>query len=329
MSVPSRVLLTGGTGFVGGAVWPALEDAGYAVRGMTRHVEKARKEWPDREWVEGDVESGEGLEKAMEGCEAAFYLVHGMGRGDNLRHRECDSAKEFAENAGKAGVSRVVYLGGVAPQGEPSEHLASRLEVGEILRSGPVPALELRASMVVGYGSLSWWIVRDLAARLPMMVLPPWMKNRTEPVAIADVVTALVRGLSLPLETGASYDIPGPEALTEKEILIETSKALGLHPALMVDVPVLSPWLSSHWVRLVTRADWGVAREIILGLSEDLLARNDDYWNLIGHPHRLTFREAAHQAVEAERADDEPLTGLPALVEDLMCRTRATRPNSS
>jgi uncharacterized protein YbjT (DUF2867 family) len=317
MSEKTRVLLTGGTGFVGQAVWPALEEAGYAVRGLTRDADGARARWPQKEWAEGDVESGDGIADALNGCDAGIYLVHGMGRGDDdFRRRDREAAEAFARSAAEAGVSRLLYLGGVDPQGPRSEHLASRLEVGEILRSGAVPCLELRASMIVGYGSLSWWIVRDLAARLPVMVLPRWMKHRTEPVAISDVVIALVRGLSIPLETSASYDIPGPEALTEKEIVIQTARALGLRPPAMIGVPVLSPWWSSHWVHMVTRADWGVAREIVLGLADDLIARNAEYWDIIGHEDRLTYRQAAAAAFAAERGDGRELTGLPAWVEE-------------
>jgi uncharacterized protein YbjT (DUF2867 family) len=316
MNEKRRILLTGGTGFVGQAVWPALEEAGYAVRGLTRDADAARARWPRKEWAEGDVESGDGIAGALDGCDACLYLVHGMGRGDDdFRRRDREAAEAFARSAAEAGVSRLLYLGGVAPQGPPSEHLASRLEVGKILRSGAVPCLELRASMIVGYGSLSWWIVRDLAARLPVMVIPRWMRHRTEPVAVSDVVVALVRGLSVPLESSASYDIPGPEALTEKEIVIQTARALGLRQPVMISVPVLSPWWSSHWVRMVTRADWGVAREIVLGLNEDLLARNADYWEMIGHRDRLTYRQAAREAVGAERGDKRRVTGLPAWVE--------------
>ena len=160
--------------------------------------------------MEADLDSGAGLERALEGCGAAYYLVHGMGEGAGFREREVRAAERFAAVAGAAGVERIVYLGGIAPAGPPSEHLLSRLEVGEALRGGPVPALELRASMIVGQGSLSWLMVRDLAARLPAMVLPRWLRSQTEPVAVEDVVAALVGGLRLPLAQSASYDLPGP-----------------------------------------------------------------------------------------------------------------------
>ena len=192
-----------------------------------------------------------------------------------------------------------MYLGGVAPSGPPSEHLRSRLEVGEALRGGAVPALELRASMVVGAGSASWQIVRDLAARLPAMVLPRWLRSRTQPLAVDDAVAALVAGLALPLAGSAAFDLPGPQVLTGRAILEQTARVLGLRRPRVVEVPLLNPWLSSQWVRLVTRADWPVARELVLGLTSDLLARDDRYWAAIGRGRRVPFARAAAAAVAA------------------------------
>ncbi|HEY3412262.1 MAG TPA: NAD-dependent epimerase/dehydratase family protein [Armatimonadota bacterium] len=332
MSTAGRILVTGATGFVGRAVWPALEEAGYVVRGLSRSADLARARWPDRDWVQGDVATGEGVQRALEDCRAALYLVHGMGRGDaDYRERDRLAAADFSASASRAGLSRIIYLGGVAPQGTASEHLASRLEVGEALRSSGIPSLELRASMIIGHGSLSWLIVRDLAARLPFMVLPRWMRHLTQPVAIQDVVVALVRGLSVSIPAGASFDLPGPESLSEKEIVVQTAGALGLRPPIMLEVPVLSPWLSSHWIHVVTRAEWGVAREIVLGLAHDLLARNDAYWTLIGLETRIHFAEAARRAVADERKDGQRDTGFAAWVESGMRRFRGTQrpPNSA
>lgn len=322
-----RILLTGATGFVGRALWPALEAAGYNVRGLTRNLDRARALRPEADWACGDAADDSALREAMQGCRAAFYLVHGMGRGaGNFRERDLAAARGFARAAAEAGLERLVYLGGVQPQGPPSEHLASRLEVGRTLLEGPVPALELRASMIVGHGSLSWLIVRDLAARLPAMVAPSWLSRSTEPVDISDVVAALTAGLSLPMSGPASYDLPGPETLTEKEILARTATALGLQRPVMVSVPVLSPWLSSHWIRVVTRAEWSVASEVVLGLEYDLVARDDAYWRLIGHTDRVNFNEAARRAVALE--GPTPVGGFAGFVESLLRRFRG-RPDVS
>jgi uncharacterized protein YbjT (DUF2867 family) len=227
--------------------------------------------------------------------------VHGIGEGADYHRREVRAAATFSAAAAAAGVERIVYLGGVAPMGTGSDHLRSRLEVGEALRAGSVQAVELRASMIVGHGSLSWLMVRDLAARLPFMVLPRWLKSRTQPVAIDDVVIALLRALELPLTQSAWFDIPGPVTLSGKEILEATARVLGLDPPGMLEVPLLSPRLSSLWVRFVTRAQWSVAREVVVGLTEDLLAQDDRFWQLIQHPHRLSFSAAARLALDAER----------------------------
>jgi uncharacterized protein YbjT (DUF2867 family) len=308
------ILLTGATGFVGRALHPALMKRG-SIRCLSRDVERARAAWPGRDWVAGDVADPAACTRALDGCNAAFYLVHSIGEGRDFRRREVETARRFAETAGRAGVRRLIYLGGVAPSERASEHLRSRLEVGEALRAGPVPTVELRASMIIGYGSVSWLIVRDLAARLPVMVLPRWLRSRTEPVAIDDVVTALVGALDVPLGGGEWFDIPGPDVLSAEQILVETARAMGLHEPLRVSVPVLTPELSSHWIRLVTRARWSVAHELVLGLESDLLSHDDRFWRLIRHERRLPFGEAVRRALEAERRAAQPMTGAWAAVE--------------
>ncbi len=315
-----KVLLTGATGFVGRAVAPALVAAGWHVRYLSRDAQRARARAPELDWVQGNVNDPAASARALEGCQAALYLVHGIGEGSNYREREVSAATGFSRAAAAAGVERIVYLGGVAPHGAGSDHLRSRLDVGRVLRSGSVKVIELRASMIVGHGSLSWLIVRDLSARLPVMVLPRWLKSRTEPVAIDDVVVALARALNLPVEASAWFDLPGPEALSGEEILKETSRVLGLRRPRMLAVPLLTPRLSSLWVRFVTRAKWSVAREVVVGLTEDLLAENERYWSLIGHPHRLKFSEAARLAFEAEQREGET-PGAWGAIERLRCPT--------
>ena len=302
MSAQPSLLLTGATGFVGGAVRPALETAGWQVRCLTRDASRARSRQPGLDWRQGDVSDPDSLTRALAGCRATLYLVHGIGEGGDYHQREVAAARRFAGAAAAAGLERIVYLGGVAPAGRGSEHLRSRLDVGQALRSGPVPTIELRASMIVGHGSLSWLIVRDLAARLPVMVLPRWLKSRTQPVAIDDVVVALVRALDLPLDSGSTwFDLPGPDTLSGREILEETSRVLGLQRPRMLEVPLLTPRLSSLWVRFVTRAEWTVAREVVVGLTEDLLAHDRSFWHLIGHEPLIGFAEAARRALAAER----------------------------
>ena len=326
MSEPT-LLLTGATGFVGGAVRAALGAQGWRVRCLTRDAAGARQRQPELDWAQGDVGELGSCAAALRGCRAALYLVHGIGEGADYHQHEVAAAETFAGAAGEAGVERIVYLGGVAPVGAGSDHLRSRLDVGEALRRGPVKTVELRASMIVGHGSLSWLIVRDLAARLPFMVLPRWLKSRTQPIAIDDVVVALVRALELPLPASAWFDLPGPVILSGKQILDETARVMGLSPPRTLEVPLLSPRLSSLWVRLVTRAQWSVAREVVVGLTEDLLANDDRFWQLIAHPHRLAFAEAAKLALDAERRDhrDRGLGGTWGAVERLRGLRKGSR----
>jgi len=315
----ARLLLTGATGFVGRSVRPALVRAGWQVRGLSRDVARARARWPDLEWVEGDVGDPLAGARALADCDAALYLVHAIGEGADLQRREVAAARVFAAAASAAGsLRRIVYLGGVAPTGAASEHLQSRLAVGEALRSGPVSTIELRASMIVGHGSLSWLVVRDLAARLPVMVLPRWLRSRTEPVAIDDVVVALTRALALERSDSAWFDIPGPQVLTGKQILEETARVMGLRRPHTLDVPLLTPRLSSLWVRFVTRADWAVARKIVVGLTHDLLAESDRFWALVDHRVRVPFAEAARRALAAEEREGVPVRGPWGVVERVL-----------
>jgi uncharacterized protein YbjT (DUF2867 family) len=308
------VLLAGATGFVGRAVQPRLVAAGWQVRSLTRKRAGDQPRAAGVEWVEGDVARLD--ERVMAGVQAALYLVHGIGEGSDFERRELDEARQFALAARRAGVKRIVYLGGVAPAGRASPHLHSRLAVGEMLRGGPVPTIELRASMIIGHGSLSWLIVRDLAARLPVMVLPSWLRSRTQPVAIDDVVAALVAALEVPFDGSASFDLPGPETMSGRQILDETARQLHLARPLALEVPLLTPRLSSQWVHLVTRAKWSVARQVVVGLTHDLLARDDQYWRAMGHLQRVPFGEAARRALAAE----EPAAGAWGFVEKLLQR---------
>jgi uncharacterized protein YbjT (DUF2867 family) len=192
-----------------------------------------------------------------------------------------------------------VYLGGVAPRGTPSEHLASRLEVGEILRGASVPALELRASMIVGNGSASWHIVRDLAARLPFMVLPKWLESKSRPIALPDVIGALLDARRIPLESSAWFDLPGPDTLTVHEMLTIVAELQGRRiPSLRV--PLLTPGLSALWLRLISGEEFHLARELVLGLREDLLPKDERFWELAQHRPHWSFRDAAQRALSTE-----------------------------
>lgn len=264
--------------------------------------------------MEVDLDRPDTLEPALAalgGCRKAFYLVHGMGSGragDDYAEREAGAARDFAAAAGRAGLSKVVYLGGVAPAGEPSRHLASRLAVGEILRAGPVPTHELRAAMVVGTGGSSWRIVRDLAKRLPAMVLPAWLRNRSSPVFVDDVAVALLGALDLP---GTGWlDLPGPEVLSHRDLLDRVADAFGFHPT-MVEVPFVTPRLSSYWIGLVSGANLALARELVEGLTSDLIPTGESVWDRLPGRAPTPLDTAITESIRDEGAGSEAWENTP------------------
>jgi uncharacterized protein YbjT (DUF2867 family) len=278
----ATILLTGATGFIGSHVAVALAAAGYDVRCATRSLARARAADPTRTWVEVDLERPATLPAALSGCTGAIYLVHGMGTGhDDYPEHERIAAESFAHAAAAAKLSRIVYLGGVVPTRGASRHLRSREQTGAILRTGAVDTIELRAAMVIGAGSTSWNMVRDLSRRLPAMVLPRWLRNVSYPIAVEDVVTGVIAALELSGTGSQLYDLPGPERITHREMLVRTSAAMG-HKRLMLSVPVLTPRLSSYWIALVTRTSLAMAKELVEGVRFDLEPTHETLWERTG-----------------------------------------------
>jgi len=299
LAAGGAVLVTGATGFVGSALMAQLARNGVHVVAATRTPAQA-KAINGVEWRTCDLLESSTLDAAFTGVRVAYYLVHSMGTGgSDFGELERRAAQAFARAAARAEVTRIVYLGGPAPAGPPSEHLRSRLAVGEILRAGSVPAVELRASMVIGHGSASWQIVRDLAVRLPVMVLPRWLSSRTRPVALADVVAALIGAAEMPLAHSEWFDVPGPEILSGQQILERIARLRGRR-FFALKVPFLTPQLSALWLRLITRTEFALARELVLGLEQDLLPRDARFWELIGHSALVSFDDAARHALASE-----------------------------
>jgi uncharacterized protein YbjT (DUF2867 family) len=311
-----RVLLTGATGFVGRNLFPMLCERGYEVVSATRSPERARLAFPEREFRRLDVTDTASAQAALEGCQAAFYLVHGMAGGAGYDEVERRSARAFSEAAERAGVSRIIYLGGIRPRGPISRHLSSRLHVGEILRAGSVPTLELQASMVIGGGSESWRIVRDLAARLPIMLFPRWLDNQSQPIGVQDVTFALARSLELPLPSSRALALPGPEVLSARDIIMRTARLLGSQPVAL-RIPVVTPKLSSYWITFITRADHRISEELVEGLRSDLVSEDDGFWRLVPEYTRMSFDDAARAALLDEQRD----LSVRSRVAELIIRT--------
>lgn len=293
------VLLTGATGFVGRHLHPILLRAGFDVWGASRDPDRAAEQFPGLRFRRIEMRDPSSIAAALEGCDAAVYLVHGMASSDgDYESAEQRMATEFLDAAERAGVRRIVYLGGVRPRHEPSKHLRSRLRTGEILRSGAISTIELQASMIIGAESESWRIVRDLAMRLPVMVLPRWLESRTQPIAIEDVTFALCEALELEHDGSLVAAVPGPEILTGREILERIARLRGMSPRI-IEVPLITPRLSSYWIRLVTRADFRVARQLVEGLTDDLVADEDDeiFWKRFPEHRLRSFDDAARRAL--------------------------------
>jgi len=306
------ILLTGATGFVGSHLIVALRAAGHTVRCATRSPVAARERSPELDWVTVDLLRPETLEPALAGCDAAVFLVHAMGGAQDADYPEQErlGAEAFAAAAGRAGVRRIVYLGGVVPERGASRHLRSRQRTGAILRRGPVETIELRAAMVIGAGSTSWIMVRDLARRLPAMLLPRWLRNTSYPIAIEDVVRGIVAALALPPGPSRIYELPGRERMTHREVLVRAAAAMGHHP-LLLSVPILTPRLSSYWIALVTRTSLAMAKELVEGVRYDLEPTGESLWGQIEH-RPMSIDDAIRRALSDETAQVVPSPAMRA-----------------
>ncbi len=318
------VLVTGATGYIGGRLVPRLLDAGFRVRCVARSEAKLRaRPWAGRdgvEVVEADVADAEALGRAMVGCEAAFYLVHSMlVAGEAYAERDRHLARAFGTAARVAGVGRIIYLGGLGEEGaDLSRHLTSRREVEAALGEAGVPVTTLRAAMIIGSGSASFEILRYLVERLPAMITPRWVDTASQPIAVRNVVHALVACLDVPETVGRALDVGGPDVLTYRELMQLMASCLGLRRRVIVPVPVLTPRLSSLWIHLVTPVSARIARPLAEGLRNPVVCRDAEAARLL--PQRLlTAREAIEAAlgrveaheVETAWSDAGPIPGDP------------------
>jgi uncharacterized protein YbjT (DUF2867 family) len=247
--------------------------------------------------VQGDVLDATSLDAALEGVHTAYYLVHLMSGSKNFEKEDRQAASNFAQAAKKAGVSRIVYLGGLGDDAEPklSPHLRSRHEVGKILRDSGVDTVEFRAGMVVGAGSTSYQLMKSLTDRLPVMLCPRWLATATQPIAVDDVLAYLLAAKDLPIGESRIFEIGGPDVVTYGDLIREYARQRGLR-RLLISVPVLTPYLSGLWLALVTPATYEVGRHLIEGLKNPTVVR--DKKALVAFPIRpMGVKEAIQKAI--------------------------------
>jgi uncharacterized protein YbjT (DUF2867 family) len=280
-------LVTGVTGYIGGRLVPELLAAGFRVRVLARHPRRLEgRPWAaDVELVEGDAVGLDTVRRALQGVNVAYYLLHSLGTGPTFEATDRRTALTFAQAARERGVGRIVYLGGLYPEGEDlSRHLESRKEVGEILLASGVPTTVLRAAVILGSGSASFEMLRYLTERLPVMVTPRWVRTRIQPIAIRDVLRYLVGSASMPPGVNRAFDIAGPDVLTYQEMMQRYARVAGLRRRVILPVGLLTPRLSSHWVGLVTPVPNSIARPLVESLVHEVVAKDHDVVRYVPDP---------------------------------------------
>ena len=272
-----RIVVAGASGFVGQRLCPALEQGGHEVVAMTRRPQAFRGAGRP---VLADVHDAATLDAALEGADAAYYLVHSLGDAA-FREKDAAAAKTFAAAAADAGLQRIVYLGGLGDDADQlSSHLRSRREVEGMLATGGVPVTTLRAGIIVGHGGISWEMTRQLVEHLPAMITPRWVRTRTQPIGISDVVRYLVGVLEARVEGSRAFDIGGPDVLEYVEMMRRVAAIEG-RTMIVVPVPLLTPSLSSRWLSLVTDVDVQTGRNLVDSMSNEVVVRDDSIRALV------------------------------------------------
>ncbi len=295
-----HVCVFGASGYIGTNLVPKLVAQGYAVRAVARNLQVLKgRNWEGVELRAADALKPDTLVKALEGVEVAYYLVHSMAAGRNFARLDLEAAENFARAAAESGVSRIVYLGGLVPRGAESQHLVSRQQTGDRLRQGPVPVTEIRAGIIVGPGSAAFEVMRDLVNYLPVMITPRWVKSESPPIALDNLLEYLARIPQTAGTEGKVFEAAGPETLSYEEMMRQYGEFVNKRP-IIIPVPVLTPKLSSYWLRFVTAVPTNIARALIEGLKYDISADGSALQQLIPQ-HLLDFRESVRAALEAER----------------------------
>lgn len=305
---PPRAMVLGATGYLGGRLVPRLLNAGYRVRVLARHPDRiAAFAWGSQvEVVGGDASDPDAVAEAVDDVDVLYYLIHSMMSGRGFEETDRTVAQTVADAARAASVSRIVYLGGLHPDGVPlSAHLRSRVEVGEILQASGVPTIVLQAGVVIGSGSASFEMVRHLTDVLPYMPAPRWVRNWIQPIAVRDVLHYLLGAARVPADVTAAVDIGGPDVLRYGQMMNGYAVVAGLPQRAIASLPVLTPRLASHWVNLVTPIPAAIARPLVESLQVDCVVTSDAVDEIIPRPEGglMPYREAVALALSREKDD--------------------------
>ena len=304
-----NILLTGATGYIGRRLKERfLARPDYNLRLLVRNRNKVRPRVRDRvEIVEGDTFNQEPLNEALRDIDVAYYLIHSMGADKDYQELDRISAENFREAAIRAGVKRIIYLGGLGVKETASKHLLSRLETGEILSAEPgqIQTIWFRAGVIIGSGSASFEIIRNLVQKLPIMVTPKWVNTLTQPIAVDDVLSYLAAAADQDLTGNPVVDI-GTSPMSFREMMLEAAKVMGLS-RLMIPVPVLSPKLSSYWLIMFTPIPYKLAAALVEGLKSETLVLNDHAARFFPEIRPMSYRAAIEKAMQ-EMEDNQVLS---------------------
>ncbi|WP_246004960.1 NAD(P)H-binding protein [Nocardioides marmorisolisilvae] len=297
-NVAGPVLVAGGSGFVGRRLVAALDEAGREIRVLTRRPGNHRGPGTA---VHGDVTDPGTLAEPLEGCSSAYYLVHSLGSAD-FESRDAEAAATFGKQAAAAGVGQIVYLGGLGDDADDlSAHLRSRREVEHLLGEAGVPVTVLRAGIVVGHGGISWEITRQLVEHLPAMVTPRWVRTRTQPIAVADVVRYLVGVLDNPDAVGRTFEIGGPDVLAYADMLKRVA-AIEERTLPILPVPLLTPGLSSRWLAFVTDVDTRTGRNLVDSMTNTVVVNDPSIREVVPFPP-MSYDDAVRVALAERRGE--------------------------
>lgn len=297
--VDKLILVTGATGYIASRLIPGLLDSGCRVRALAREPLRLQaRSWSRHvEVVRGDVTIPSTLPKALEGVHTAYYLIHNMSRGHGYTTLELDGARNFAIAAEQAGIEHIIYLGGLAdPEQHIAPHLRSRIETGKVLREGKVPVTEFRAGVIAGSGSISFEMIRFMTELFPIVPGPAWLKNKSQPIAIQNIIDYLIAALENPNGRGGVFEVGGPDIMTYGELMTRYARARGLNRRLFL-LPYVPLWFMAFGVGLMTPVPYPIAHALIGGLANDSVVKHPGALEAFPEVELIDFDSAARDAL--------------------------------